>query len=375
MPPIYPLAGAVAGGTLGYITNNLPGAYYGSILGYQAGKAKTMPYKTRKRKSKYKEPSKKRRRTSSSNSSRRTVTRQHDLRTTFKNRKPSRRVQRLKKFAKRVKAAQNLKLPLQTLVEATGDRTPDPLRILQFPTATHNSQNLFDSDATTAMRDFRIGQNTSTQGFQPFINALRTVPLNESGTNVPMRSATTVDDIKFTLQTRMNIVFKNPQDISLLVDVYECVAVQDISDSNYWTAEKAFRTSLLNCETMNGAGNSYTLLDPDLSGVTPFDVPNFRNYWKILDKQRFLITAGSDVSMTFNTPKLKMNLAKWTDKQVKKGITKDLIVIANPTYGGETAGNGEILNMQWTKSHHVRVPDFNVGTQLSFAGKFNVVDP
>jgi len=304
-----------------------------------------------------------------------TVTRQHDLKTTYRSKRTPRRVKKLKRFAKRVRQAQNLLLPLHTLSEVTSNRgvAAEDLLLIDYPSPNVTFQNVWDTDATTPAKDLRLVCNNSQQGIFPFTNALQTVQLQEGATVVNMRE-NDINDIRVTYKQRLKMSLLNVAGYSMIVDIYVCVATTDIADNDYSTALLAWRKCMETTEVMNGPGNSYSIGSVDKSGVTPFDAPMFRKYWKVLSKQRIEMQPNEIVSTKFAPKGYQGTLGKWAGKTVKKGITHDIILVANPTFGGRGPPNQNLLNIQWSKLSHIRLPGHNVGTQMSFTGTFDVIN-
>lgn len=283
------------------------------------------------------------------------VTRQKDFARTYHKRRPSRKRRRLRKFAKRVKRAMQSSLPLNTYTNPATEILLSASLGFLGPAF----QITLDSKSSVASRnDFRLGQNISNQGWNDFIQNVATSTIDQPGT-VTMKG-TDPENLDFWMNAAMNITFKNISGQLIMVDVYECVANQDIGPGPFDSAKGAWDECIARTNFPDGTGSgSTTVPNVNTAGLTPFDAPEFGAYWRILNRQRFELGTNNLVSINAKIRSRPINYAKWNGKAVKKGYTKDFIIIALPTYN-DFAVATDLISIQWTKAHHFRLPDYPV---------------
>lgn len=289
-----------------------------------------------------------------------TVTNQHDVKRQYKRKRPSRSRTQLTKFAKRIKKAQNLNLPLHTLGEWN-----NVLIYCIVVSPGPSSQYVLDSSASTNRNDLRLFANAAGgAGFDRFMVELNINSIDSAGTIGGI--STSVDNWKFQGQCVMQLALKNIQASAILVDVYECVAAAD-NVGIYSTAVGAWIQCQSNMQAFDPpAGAASPKLITQNTGTTPFDAAGFAKHWKILNKSRLNMQPTEIISMQFKTKVNTITYARWDGKQTKRGVTKDFIVVACPSYGSDVIA-GNLLAVEWTKSYHFRIPDGNkAGVQTSF---------
>lgn len=279
-----------------------------------------------------------------------TVTRQHDLRRQYKRKPEGKARKRLRKFAKKIKKAQQLNLPLCSVGEWN-----NVVNILSTAALGNPStQYILDTAALTSRVDYRLMGNSSN-GMANFMTQLNANVINETATLA--RRVTEYANWELFGNCVMQLAFKNQQTPAILVDVYECLAACDIPTGDpRATAVGAWTNCLTDMEQLVNVSTSQPRMIPANTGTTPFEAANFAKSWKILNKSRIEMQSGELVSMQFMTKNRMIKYAKWEGIACKKGITKDFIVIACPSYGSDLAV-GEILRVEWTKHYHFRVPD------------------
>jgi len=296
-----------------------------------------------------------------------TVTRQHDLRTQFKRRRVSKKYKQLKRFAKRVKKAEALHAPLHTTVEATS--VP-----LVMSTAVLNTDNLQITSPVgtfTGGWDLRLMHARTDSGFLECADALRSRSFagTPTGATANVFALPKLGEInqKFWAWQKMDLAIQNTSNQAILLDIYICRAAQNITDSKFNTAMKAWQQS---CDETVGLnqGTAYTAkLGSFFAGTTPLDAPGFGSYWTVVSQQRMSLEVGEVVSTKIQPKGKLINQVKWDGIAVKKGVTHDVILVACPTYN--LFGNeAEVCKIQWAKTTHVRYPDLLQATQQSFTG-------
>lgn len=148
---------------------------------------------------------------------------------------------------------------------------------------------------------------------------------------------------------------KNVTIFNIFIDIYECVASSNVTDANYNSARLAWLNALaLNIES--DAIAARTNLLSTMSGCTPYQAPGFAKYWKIIKKTRVLAGPGSKTNYTYFTKGRNVKVAKTLGQYATKGLTKDLIIVVNPTYNGDTVAAAPQINVEWSKTYAVKVP-------------------
>lgn len=298
-----------------------------------------------------------------------TVTQQRDVKTQYRKRKRiSGKQRKFQKFAKKVKKAINSKTPLTSYFESNGvvQKVFSTLSTLgtqfQFP--------FVSSDL--GARDLRLMEYSQVKGFGTVLQGLNNVTIDNAD-SVVIRS-TDIADWNFTMNAIMQITIKNVypaqapgEPAVIMVDVYECVAAQDMGPNNiHRTAYSSWTNNLSTNQQIRGIGMGVPV--PEYSGCTPWDAPEFGQYWKVLNKQRIELGPGQLASTTLKTGFKKISFAKWSGKEVKRGVTKDVLIVACPVRGGDIQSSTDILEIDFTKNYHMRVPDINVGVQSNWVG-------
>lgn len=292
-----------------------------------------------------------------------TITRQHDLRTTFSRRRPSRKYKRLRKFASKVRKAQTLNSPLHIGSEATSG-------LLIMATGPVNTRNLQFSLGHTpsSMTDLRLMAVNAT-GWNALHQALLNAPIDQAG---DIARSSTANQLRFWAQQRMDLALENISGVAILLDIYICRAAQDIpAFVPHSSAVNAWSTCLSETQSLSGIPPYVSLASPIFAGVTPFDAPSFGKWWTIVSKQRIEIQPGEVISTSIAPKGYNITTAKWEGKNVKKGITHDVILTACPTYNSFPP-NTSVLQIQWAKLTKMRMPGLFQGTQMSFTGAVNV---
>jgi len=300
-----------------------------------------------------------------------TITRQHDLRTTYKKTKPSSRAKQFRSFAKKVKKANASSSKLHFAQLAS-------IGTLTFVTTLLNDDNkqiIYPSNAATADLDMRLYQGGPTSLFANLENALRTVPIgvaNPGALNVTTRPMFG-QNLSFWCQEKMEMGIKNITTEAFILDIYICEARDDIEDGAFQTAVGAWTASCTNAQSLNGVAPFTAQLSPTFSGVEPFDGPGFGNYWSVQSKQRLEMQPGEVVCTTIQPKGKWINYAKWDGKEVKKGYTLDVILVACPIWNPfPILDVTPIAELQWQKTCKLRYPGLFQGTQMQFTGAWAV---
>lgn len=286
------------------------------------------------------------------------VTKYRDERQQFKSKRTSKKKRRLVQFAKRIKKANNLSLPLHSLGEWNNTQI--------YATAVvvgPNSQYPVNTNASTLKTDLRMFGNNAN-GVALWMTRMNAQTIDSGATLA--RPATNYDNWDLTANVVMQLALANISGSAILVDVYECLCVADAVTGVYSTAYGAWVQCLANMSAFTSTTTSYPKLVIDNTGTTPFEAAEFRSHWKILNKTRLEMDNGALASLQFKYGPKRINYAKWTDKAAIKGITKDFIIIACPSYGSDLSV-GNVLAIEWSKHYHLRMATGGgVGIEESF---------
>lgn len=300
-----------------------------------------------------------------------TITRQHDLRTTYKKSRPSSKARRFRKFAKKVKKATAANSKLHFAQVAS-------LGTLTFLTTNINDDNkqvIYPSNASIADLDMRLYQGGPTSVFASLENALRTVPIgvaNPGALNVTTRPMFG-QDLHFWCQEKMEIGIKNISTEAFVLDIYICEAKDDIEDGSFQTAVGAWTSACTQSQSLNGVPPFTAQLSPTFSGVEPIDGPSFGKYWSVQSKQRLEIQPSEVICTTLQGKGKWIKYAQWDGKEVKKGYTLDIILVACPIWNPFPIGVvTPIAELQWQKTCKLRYPGLFQGTQMAFTGAWAV---
>jgi len=130
--------------------------------------------------------------------------------------------------------------------------------------------------------------------------------------------------LKFSLWTgNSEYTATNP----LITDIYECVAAKDIDDVAYNSPQAAFLQCIADGQTLAGR----TVLSSAQKGITPFNAPNFGNWWKIQTVTRVSLVYNTITHYKMHTRGVYKN-DKFYDRYCVKGITKGIMFISEPTF-------------------------------------------
>lgn len=178
-------------------------------------------------------------------------------------------------------------------------------------------------------------------------------------------TATTFRDTKYKLLgASCTISMKNDTTSNMYIDIYECVASSHITETTFQTARAAW----INCLNLNGQPDQtagFNKLLTTHSGCTPYQAPGFGKYWKIIKKTRVFTTPASITNYTYFTRPRLINNAAETGRFATKGLTKDLIIVTNPTFNGDTI-LVNLFDIEWSKSYAVKLDDMP-GLQAQWA--------
>jgi len=189
--------------------------------------------------------------------------------------------------------------------------------------------------------------------------SVSTVAVGTTATTTPFK------DVKYKLLgASCTFSMKNDTTSNMYIDVYECVAASNITDSVFSTAREAWvQCLLLNGQVDQTAG--FTKLTLTQSGATPYQAPGFGRYWKIIKKTRVFTTPSSITNYTFFTKPRFINNSVETGRFATKGLTKDIIIVTNPTFNGDTIVVN-LFDIEWSKSYAVKLDDMP-GLQAQWA--------
>lgn len=180
-------------------------------------------------------------------------------------------------------------------------------------------------------------------------------------------TSTEFKDLKYKLLgASCTISWRSKSGAAMFVDIYECVASQNIIDSAFGTARGAWEKCLADNGEVDQTGVR-SKLTVNFTGATPYQAPGFAKYWKIIKKTRVLCAASSKTNYTYYTKPRYINNASVVGHYATKGLTKDLIIIANPTFHGDVTGVSQI-DLEWSKSYAIKMEDLP-GLQAQWAYK------
>lgn len=278
------------------------------------------------------------------------ITTQFDYKVSRGKKRLSKRQKRWKSFVKKVHKAENANDKTHFLVEGNNGAAA------VVGTVGRSLQQVFPS--TAVGNDFNlqlapVGNNAS--GPLLFIENLIQQKSVEGVVGL-LPVAKILQDVQYRLLgASCTISWKNVTANNIFVDVYECIATQDISNVLFATARDAWINSLATATETDQLAVRQTLTS-GFSGSNPYQAPGFLKYWKVVKKTRVLCGPAAKTNYTYFTKgrMIKNNIA--VGKYALKGLTKDLIIIANPTYNGDTAAVNQI-EVEWSKSYAVKVDD------------------
>lgn len=278
------------------------------------------------------------------------ITTQFDYKVSRGKKRLSKRQKRWKSFVKKVHKAENANDKTHFLVEGNNGAAA------VVGTVGRSLQQVFPS--TAVGNDFNlqlapVGNNAS--GPLLFIENLIQQKSVEGVVGL-LPVAKILQDVRYRLLgASCTISWKNVTANNIFVDVYECIATQDISNVLFATARDAWINSLATATETDQLAVRQTLTS-GFSGSNPYQAPGFLKYWKVVKKTRVLCGPAAKTNYTYFTKGRMINNNSAVGKYALKGLTKDLIIIANPTYNGDTAAVNQI-EVEWSKSYAVKVDD------------------
>lgn len=256
------------------------------------------------------------------------ITTQRDVKVTRGRKRLSRGQKRWKRFVKKVNKATDANEKTHFLMEAnnayatiTGTMAFDVQDVMTTSTSGDDYNLLLSS----------VG-NIAT-GPCLFINNLRQQKPTTGTASTAV--ATDFNNLKYKLLgASCTVSFLTKSTASMFVDIYECVAASDITNANYGTAQLAWDSCLDNNTELDQLGVRASLVYT-FTGCTPYQAPGFNKWWKIIKKTRIICPASSKTNYTYYTKAKYINNAKTIGQYATKGLTKDLIIVANPTFHGD----------------------------------------
>lgn len=315
-------------------------------------------FKKRKATSSRSQPAKKRK-VASGRSASGPITTQHDFSTSSKRKRMPKKVKKWKSFVRKVKKATSDNDKTHFLTEANS------VAVTVTGTAGLDIQEVVGSTYTAVRNNFQLSAvgNIATGPakmadnliYQPSVD---TVAAGTTNVTAPIKA---IDyDL---LGASMTLSFKTQAVASMYVDIYECVAASHITDIAFASAYLAWVACALQSEV--DLSLAYTKLTASFSGATPYQAPGFGKYWKIVKKTRVMCGASTKTNYTLFTGKKHINNAKELGRYATKGLTKDLIIVANPTYHGDVTAITQ-LTIEWSKNYSMKLHDVS-GTQTQWA--------
>jgi len=187
------------------------------------------------------------------------------------------------------------------------------------------------NDAALQQRKLMIGlgpEHGASTVDLPRINSTNLENLGWVSNNLPQNQKKNAN-LAFYFKGSLKLNINNPGEngtTQMDYDVYTCVAAQDITESAYKSPGLAMQACLTECQIADGQ----VLLNQNFKGLTPFDVPQFGEYWSVLNVTRVRLLSGQRAQL-FCTTKGIYDHEKWNGRFAKKGITKGFLLIARPT--------------------------------------------
>lgn len=130
--------------------------------------------------------------------------------------------------------------------------------------------------------------------------------------------------------TKMEISITNRLAVPLVYDVYECVAARDLgtADANYNYPTRCWIQCLLDAYVPTDVTTNNPVRPVvQTAGQTPYDVPSFGRYWKILKKTRVLLPPGNTSEQMIMGNKFTMSGDRFNNNFAIKGLTKGVIIV------------------------------------------------
>lgn len=290
------------------------------------------------------------------------ITSQSDVKSSRGFKKLSRKQRIWKNFVKKVHKAETSNEKTHFLIEVHND----PISVLGI-VGTQYQQPVFttaSADETNLILNSVGNVATGPARFAAAI--LEAQPSVTTAAQTP-RAAAEINQVFTVTYANCTISIENVAATQTYVDIYECVAATHIHNATYSSARAAW------VECLTQTVDDYTGISQSLvnttSGATPYQAPNFFKYWKVVKKTRILMTTNEIVNYRYSCRK---NVHVINDKQrgryATKGVTKDLIIVANPTYNGDTTVDPQ-LKIEWSKSYGIKYPDMQ-GIQVQLANSF-----
>lgn len=299
-----------------------------------------------------------------------TLTTQHDVRTSSKVKKLSKKKKRQLVFDEKVQQSIARHKGLVSFLENSGNYFQN------LETAPDNFGP--DRQIIVDAADFRLGcfKSTAAQGIRQYI-----VEVNRSGreteiadttpiSGTPMRRNINDKDFYMT-SSKLNVAIENNSPYLQYIDIYECVTRCDISRTDYNTAQKAWDFQLSQSSAFNAATGTtaftVTRQTSLVGGATPYLCPEFGKYWKILKKTRIQLGVQSFTNYTMTGYKGKIDFQEDLQDTLKAGKCKDLIIVSCPTFNPFASGDDNMLKYQVTKTYTIDWANAP-GKDLGYAG-------
>lgn len=294
------------------------------------------------------------------------LTTQRDYYVKRKGKKQTKKAIYKRRFVKKVQAAINEHDTSLSLIENI-----NASMVAAKPT-TAGGQVVLQSDNTSEGKDLRLGIfGNDASGMRRVLNEIygKVPDTRTSGNtwtqNIQRNFASMVVIMK---SMKCTLAMKNVSGGTLQIDIYECVNKADIDAESYATAYEAWQT--LAVEDGVDPANSFTgsiefaRTTKEVAGATPYNVPSFAKYWKILKKTRVNTTDGSLTNYEYYGVKGKYmigtHMQSTTGKELSKGLVKDILIVVSPTYNDNIGGSPTpALEVQWTKQYFFTCPDYD----------------
>lgn len=307
------------------------------------------------------------------------LTTQRDYYVKSKTRKPSRKTIYKRKFAKKVLSVINEHNVACSLTESVQND------LVSIQPIRPNDQGVLQTDNTQNGKDLRLGVfGNNASGLRRLLAEIyEKVPTMETltGTKSQVLQKDFAQMKVHVKSTKATVAIRNVSGSTLQVDIYECVNKSDIDAGSYATAFQAWNTlpaqdGFSPADTFDGAIN-FRRTDKNDAGATPYNVPTFAKYWKILKKTRLNITDGGMTNYEYTGPKglytIGTTLAGTNGSTFSAGMVKDLIIVTHPTFNENTVANQEGIRVQWTKQYFFSIPEYKGSENIMAVYNYPIV--
>lgn len=298
------------------------------------------------------------------------LTNQKDYYTKKKGKPSSKKIQK-KQFARKVQRALTTYDTCHTLVESSENTD------LTTSTAD-DAQFLVDTAGASGRVDYRIGiTNSATQGLRRWLadiynkwTASQTLAAGAGSNTVPFLA----DFQNFTFNIKkieITIGIRNVSPDAHFVTIYECVNTSVLNQTTINFARNAWntavtRTQVPDTQIRNAAGN-YASEPATIftAGSTPYTVPDFRKYWKVVKESTFLTQPGqlTHYAATHLRGNFRVSTHMPEAQSVQKGMVKDFIIVCDPVFNPAATAD-KVLVTTFIKRYWLSLPKVKIDQSL-----------